>query len=166
MNSNDTPTIACEPIIEMVRGELTSKKRMLYRLLLVVVCIAGSGLISLWITEPRPLPIRLHIGFGALTAICIGWVGVLSWILTRRRCPTALDRVAIAWMATIACSCFLIVAVPIGMIRGDATTAITLLAAGLPMLGFALLLLRQALQLKRTLMQKLRELERAETGAA
>ena len=161
----EVPTPPCEPVIEMIQGELSSSKRWCYRALLVVVSIFAAALVSLWVTEPGPLPTRLHVAFATLLVICCGWIGVSIWILTRKNCPTAQDRVATAWMANFACLLFLIVAVPIGFVRGDAQVALALASTGATMFIVALVLLRHSLQLQARLQEKLSQLQRAEGGA-
>jgi hypothetical protein len=131
----------------------------MYRLILLLASLGVAALVSLWFTEPGPLPLRLHVAFATLTCIASGWIGVLTWILTRRNCPTALDRLATAWMATIACSLFLAVSLPIALVRGSLTAAISLGLVGMMLLGAALLLLQMAYALRRQLRSKLAELE-------
>lgn len=80
----------------LVRGELSSGKRWFYRMILLATSILLAVVLSLWATEPGPLPDRLHFAFGVMTLIACGWIGVLSWILSRRLCPTAVDRIATA----------------------------------------------------------------------
>jgi hypothetical protein len=144
MNSNDFATPSPDSILALVHGELSSGKRWVYRVILLAASVGVAALVSLWSTEPEPLPLRLHVAFAALTVIGTGWVGVLTWILTRRNCPTALDRIATAWMATIACSLFLIVSLPIAVARGELPAAASLALMGLGLLGSAVVMLRAA----------------------
>ena len=141
----------------MIRGELSSTRRWFYRLMLLVVSVFLALLLSLWVTEPGPL----HVAFAAMTCIALGWICVTTWVLTRRSCPTAIDRLATAWMATAACSLFLAVSTSIALLRGDAFAVLGLGAIGLPLLGLALFLLRRAYSLRAELKAKLVELEGA-----
>lgn len=150
-----------EPIHAIVRGELSSARRTGYRLMLVVVSILLALLTTLWVTEPGPLPARLHVSFAAMSGIAVGWIGVLVWILTRRSCPTAIDRLATSWMATVACGVFLVVSLSIAVIRGDANAALGLGVTGLGLLSLALFLLRRSYALKARLQSKLAQLEAA-----
>lgn len=143
----------------LVRGELSSGKRWFYRMILLVASIALAVVLSLWATEPGPLPDRLHIAFAAMTLIACGWIGVLSWILSRHLCPTAIDRIATAWMATLACGLFLAVALPISLLRGQFTSAVGLSLIGLISLGISLALLRCAYTWRTDLRGRLTELE-------
>ncbi len=159
MPINDSIPPSSEPILAMVRGELSSSRRWFYRLMLLAVSVVLASLLALWVTEPGPLPGRLHFSFAAMTCIALGWVGVLTWILTRRSCPTALDRVATTWMATLACCVFLAVSVPIALFRGHTQAALWLGVTGGAMLVGALFLLRRAYSLRARLRAKLAELE-------
>ena len=143
----------------LVRGELSSGKRWFYRIILLGASIALAVVLSLWTTEPRPLPVRLHTAFGAMALISCGWIGVLSWLLCRRFCPTAIDRIATTWMATIACGLFLAVALPISLLRGQFVAATGLSLVGLIMLGTSLALLRSAYAWRTELRGRLAELE-------
>ena len=143
----------------LVRGELSSGKRWFYRMILLAASIVLAVVLSLWATEPGPLPDRLHVAFGAMTLIACGWIGVLSWILSRRLCPTAMDRIATAWMATLACGLFLAVALPVAILRGQLAAAASLSLVGLTMLGVSLAILRSAYAWRAELRDRLAELE-------
>jgi Na+/H+-translocating membrane pyrophosphatase len=143
----------------LVRGELSSGKRWFYRMILLAASIVLAVVLSLWATEPGPLPNRLHFSFGAMTLIACGWIGVLSWILSRRLCPTAIDRIATAWMATLACGLFLAVALPTSLLRSQLAAAAGLSLVGLMMLGVSLSLLRSAYAWRTELRDRLAELE-------
>ena len=155
MNASFDSAPSTERVMAMIRGELSSPRRWFYRGVLLAASVGVAAILSLWTTEPGPLPLRLHIAFGALSAIGMSWIGVLTWILWRRRCPTALDRIATGWVATGACTLFLAVAVPIAVARGDTQSAIWLGALGLSMWGIAVVMLRSAYSLKNELLAKL-----------
>jgi hypothetical protein len=145
----------------LIRGELSSPRRWFYRAILLAASVMTAAIVSLWATEPRPLPLRLHVAFAAMTAIGAGWIAVLVWILTRRNCPTAIDRLATSWMATIACALFLAVSIPIALHRGRADhAALYLGAAGLLLLSVAALNLKLAYSLRAKLRAQLAELSR------
>lgn len=143
----------------LVRGALSSGKRWIYRMILLAASIALAVVLSLWATEPGPLPDRLHIAFGAMTLIACGWIGVLSWILSRHLCPTAIDRIATAWMATLACGLFLAVALLISLQRDQLAVAAGLSLVGFTMLGISLALLRSAYARRTELRNRLAELD-------
>ena len=157
MNASFDSVPSTERVMAMIRGELSSPRRWFYRGVLLAASVGVAAILSLWTTEPGPLPLRLHIAFGALSAIGMSWVCVLTWILWRRRCPTALDRIATGWVATGACTLFLAVAVPVAVVRGDTESAIWLAALGLSMWGIAVMMLRSAYSLKNELLAKLAE---------
>ena len=161
MPLNESISPSSESVLAMVRGELSSTRRWFYRLMLLVVSVFLALLLALWATEPGPLPGRLHVAFAAMACIALCWICVTTWILTRRSCPTAIDRLATAWMATAACSLFLAVSTSIALLRGDAFSVLGLGVIGLPLLGLALFLLRRAYSLRAELKAKLVELEGA-----
>ncbi len=148
-----------ESVLVLVRGELSPAKRWSYRVILVLASIGVAAVLSLWMTEPRPLPARLHVAFGVLCSIGLGWVSVLSWILLRRGCPLAIDRLATAWMATTACGLSLIVSVVIAGSRGSLASLATAGFVGAGLLGLAVLFLRRAYLLRATIQQRIQELQ-------
>lgn len=151
-------------VLATIHGELSTGRRWVYRSILLGAGIALAVIVSLWWTEPRPLPLRLHLAFAALSSIAAGWIGVLTWILTRKNCPTAIDRLATAWMATVACGTFLVVALPIALLRGDALTAVVLAVLGSGLLGGALWMLRAAYAFRAELRAKLQQLSAMPRG--
>lgn len=155
--STVNPDRSMEQALALVRGELSPFRRRLYGGVLLVTSLWTAALASLWLTEPQPLPMRLHVAFGAMIAVGSGWTAVLVWILVRRRCPTALDRLATAWMATIACVVSLVLSVGIALLRGNLAAIAGVLVTGLVLLAGALLLLRSALRLRRKLVAQLHE---------
>jgi len=158
MKSSETePSI--EPILALVHGELSPIRRWCYRLILLLAAVVVAAIATLWMTEPRPLPTRLHVAFGAMTGIGIGWIAVLTWILTQRNCPTAVDRLATAWMATAACSVSLVISLSIALIRPNIETAVAAGVTGLVLLGLALLFLGRAYSIRSKLKAKLKELQ-------
>ncbi|MBC7968274.1 MAG: hypothetical protein H7Z17_20400 [Fuerstia sp.] len=158
MKSNEiVPPI--EPVLALVHGELSRAKRWSYRIILLLASVEVAALLSLWVTEPKPLPTRLHVAFGAMTCIGLGWIGVLTWILARRNCPTVLDRLATAWMATAACSVSLVVSLSIALVRNDINAAVAAGGSGLVLLSLAVLLLNRAYSLRATLRARLKELQ-------
>ena len=118
MTKIDSTPPPSDRVLAMIRGELAPARRWLYRATLLAASVVTAAIVSLWTTEPRSLPLRLHVAFAALTAVGAGWIAVLTWILTRRNCPTALDRLATSWMATVACVLFLAVSIPVALSRG------------------------------------------------
>ena len=157
----NNPQPSTEPILAIVRGELSPTRRWVYRVMLLMVSVLLALLVALWVTEPGPLPRRLHISFAGMSSIAVGWVAVLAWILTRRSCPTAIDRLATNWMATLACCAFLAISVPIALFRGQTQAALGLGVTGVGMLALALFLLRGTYALRARLRTKLTELEAA-----
>lgn len=149
--------------MRIVTGELSTKKRWLYRALALVIFVWVMALSSMWLTEPTGLPASTNVAFAAMLVLGFGWVGVLLWILTRRSCPTAIDRIATGWMATLACSVSLVLSVAIAAIRNNSWAALTLAVTGLPILLAALLLLSSGYTLRRSLLERLKASNMAES---
>lgn len=154
----DSPP-ATDEVMARVRGELSTRRRWFYRGVLVAASIGVAVVVSLWTTEPRPLPLRLHLAFAGLTLIGASWVGVLSWILSRRYCPTALDRIATGWVATGACTLFLLMAVGIAWSRDRVGEVAWVVIGGVFFLSVAAVMLCRAYAERRRLRMRLAELE-------
>ncbi len=159
MNALTSPPPAIDQVMMLVRGELSSRRRWFYRGILLAASVMAAVILSLWTTEPRELPLRLHVAFGAMTAVGISWIGVMTWILWRKRCPTALDRIATAWVATGACGVFLSVGAGIAIARERTGGVFWIAVVGVFLLIFAVGMLRNAYTLRRRLLAKLAELE-------
>lgn len=155
-------TTAPEATLALVRGELSAARRWGYRLVFAVAATMVAALASLWATEPGPLPMRLHVAFAVMIAIGLGWVSVSGWILLRHRCPTALDRIASCWMATIACAISLVVSVAIALFRGQHLAALTLAILGISLEVVAVVLLRNAYAFREHLRSRLAEINAME----
>lgn len=153
------PAPPAEKTIALIKGELASRRRWFYRCVMVAAILGLSALLSLWLTEPTPLPIRLHLAFAGLTAVLVGWIGVLGWILLRRSCPTADDRVATSWMATLASALFTAVGVPIAWFRSGPMMGASLAAMGIALLVIAGMMLARAYRLRKQLRQWAAEFE-------
>jgi hypothetical protein len=146
-----------EQVLALVRGELSSGRRWFYRGVLVAASTGLAVILSLWTTEPRPLPLRLQVAFAGLSLIGASWVCVLSWILSRRYCPTALDRIATGWVATGACTLFLVMAVGIADMRNRVGEAKWAAILGLFMLSIAVGILGRAYRERSRLRKRLAE---------
>lgn len=145
-------------IVAMIHGQLTTAKRWLYRILLVVTCALVALIGSLWLTEPGPLPVRLHIAFASFVTIGCGWICVFTWLLWRRSCHSVVDQLVTGWAATIATGSSLIVAMPIAISRGTTQAVVALLALGLLMFAASLWLLARAYRHQAQLRLRLSEL--------
>lgn len=160
---NNVPS--ADRVMAMIRGELTSARRWFYRGILLVAAIGLGAILSLWTTEPRELPMRLHVAFGALSVINAAWIGVTVWILSRRRCPTALDRIATAWVATGACLLFLAVILGVAISRDRVGEVRWAALFGVLLLNGAIVMLWRAYAQRKELQRKLAELEHATLDA-
>lgn len=159
MTTNTLSPPTTERVLAMIRGELSTPRRWFYRAVLLAASVMTAAILSLWMTESGPLPLRLHVAFGALSLIGCAWIGVLTWILWIRRCPTALDQIATGWVATGACALFLVVAVVTAVTRGDQQAAIWLGLIGISFLSVAVMMLCRAYAWREELRRKLAELE-------
>lgn len=83
------PAPPTDKILAVIHGELSARRRWFYRVMLVGVGGLLAAVLSLWMTEPGPLPTRLHIAFATIALIQAGWIIVFTWILTH---ATALLR--------------------------------------------------------------------------
>jgi len=143
--NNDDPTVeSTERIMALVRGELSTRRRWCYRLFLVLVSLVLALVLSLWTTEPAPLPMRTHVAFAAICSIALGWIVVLSTILLARNCPSAIDRLATAWMATVASFVFVSGAVVIALVRENWSAVGAVFGLGAAFMLASILLLRAA----------------------
>ncbi|MEM9643643.1 MAG: hypothetical protein AAF989_01505 [Planctomycetota bacterium] len=119
-----SPAPPVEVSLSNIHHELSSKRRWVHRLILIANAIAIAGVLSLWVTEPGPLPTRLHVAFATLLVIQSVWIITSAWILTRRHCPDSLSRITTAWASVIACSLFTAVGVAICLQRGEPAIAL------------------------------------------
>lgn len=131
-------------VMAMIQGELSSKRRWIYRIALSTITIATLAFASFWFTEPEPLPTLTNVLFGILMGICLCWIAVFTWILLCKKCPSAIDRIATGWMASLACGISLVVSVVIAIARDQLIAALVLGIIGTALLGVAILLLRSA----------------------
>jgi hypothetical protein len=160
MNASIELPPATDKVMALIRGELSSARRWFYRGVLVAASIGLAVIVSLWTTEPRPLPLRLHMAFAGLTLVGASWLGVITWILSRRHCPTALDRIATGWVATGACMLFLVMGVAIASMRGQAGGVVAIGLTGILLLSVAVAMLWRAYAERSRLRFRLAELER------
>lgn len=93
-----TAPVSVERLQRLAAAELSVAARLRYAALLLV-SLAGAGLVaSLWITEPD-LPARTHAAFAAIVLVATGWAALAARALATRRVLFARHRVTVAWMA-------------------------------------------------------------------
>ncbi len=113
---SDEPDMSAEEMIGRLEGALSPWRRAGG----VVALIAGAAgtifVVSLWATEPGPLPGHTRLAFALLTGFCLAWAGYGGWAITRRAPLFALDRVIAGWLAVAVSTVTtaLIVAVAVG----------------------------------------------------
>ena len=159
MTTND-PRPSLEEVRKSLAGELSTRSRLAYTVLLLVDLGLAVAVGSLWLTEPG-LPARTHIAFGLLVAFALAWSGFLLWTLTRRKVMLARHRVLAGRLAVTFCSVFTLGVLALGLFQPE-RRAMGFSAAGMG--GFLLLvaiaLLIPAQRRYRELMARRVELER------
>ncbi|GAA4046680.1 hypothetical protein [Nonomuraea soli] len=100
-----------EEIIELVRGEVTPWRRFRGVVALVGGLVGGTLLVSLWASEPSPLPDRTNLVFGMLTLLCAAWFCFGVWATVRPAPIFAMDRLVAAWLAVAASALMTVVLV-------------------------------------------------------
>ena len=165
-DTNSISLGANSDVLAIVRGELLSRRRWVYRFVLVASCIVFAGVLSLWLTEPVPLPFRLHAAFAVLLAIASGWIVVTTWFLLRVNCPTAQDQIATAWMSLVACVAMFVLAFAITASRGAVGQVLAVCGVGVPFIGAAAVRLRAAYRRREELLKRLSELEADERSSS
>lgn len=148
---SDYTAPSAEAALAIIRRELAPGRRGLYAAMLIVVATLLGLLLSLWLTEPGPLPSRLHAAFGALVLLNTGWCATLVRILARRRTLVD-DRVLLARTAVFAASLFGIVGTAVAISRERASAATAVVALSLTFVALASGLLARALAARRDLL--------------
>jgi hypothetical protein len=161
MNMSLSSPPSTKDVTAMIQGELSSPRRWFYRIVLLAASVGVAIILSLWTTEPKQLPLRLHVAFAGLTVIGMSWIGVMTWILWQRHCPAARDRIATGWVATGACTLFLFTAVPIAVMRQRVGGVMWIALLGVFLLSIAFSMLWKAYSLRAYLRRKMTELEHA-----
>ncbi len=146
MTTRDTSFTAREHSAASVRraahGALSMRARVGYVALMIVSVCGAAALVSLWATEPG-LPWRTHVGFAAMTALCVGWASLAAWVLSRRRVLLGYDRVLAGRMAVTGSGLFLMGTVVAAAVSGRPAAWGGVLL-GLAMFAVALVQLRRA----------------------
>lgn len=148
-----------EKISALVEAELASGRRWLHRITLVAASIMLAIIVALWVSEPRPLLLRLHISFALMSAIALGWILVLANILLRKNCPTVGDRIATAWMSVVGSGSFAIASLAISWMRGEMMAMLTLAIVSGGLLTMAVVHLRDAYRQRERLRRRLSQLD-------
>lgn len=169
MTTNDprpleTPRPAAEEVRKRLAGELSTRSRLLYTLLLLVDLTLAAAVGSLWLTEPS-LPARTHIAFGLLLAFALTWSGFLLWTLTRRKVLLAWHRVLAGRLAVVFCSIFTLGALGLGLAQPERRgVGFSMAAMGGFLLLVAIAILLAARRRYRELTARRRHLERELEG--
>jgi hypothetical protein len=160
MTHYDTPTLTAEQIRLAIQRELSTGKRVVY-ILLLLVTLTAAGLIGLlWLTEPMPLPLRTQLVFGMLLVINVSWAVFCGWVLVRRQVLFAAHRVIAGWMAVVFCFLFLGMGCAIAYQRANSAAFAAIVMLGLIEAGVAIVVLQRALRYRRQLMDRRDELMR------
>lgn len=162
-----SPSPALDPpplagTLALIEKELAPQRRRRHSGLLVANVGVVAALASLWSTEPGPLPLRLHVAFGAMVGIGAAWIVTLLWLRTRHTSLLADDRVALARVAVGASLVFAVVGTGIALGRAAAGPAWAVGSVGGSFLVVAMVMLVRATR-QRALLRALRA--RLEAGA-
>jgi hypothetical protein len=160
MNDALVPMLGAEVIRRAMHKELSTTARVSYILLLLVGL--GSALLigSLWLTEPRPLPLRTQVAFGMLVAVNLAWATLSAWVLAQRKVLYVQHKIIGAWMAIVFCAAFLLLGMGIAYQRGNTTALIILTMGGIAQLIVAVVLLARARRQRSELLARREELQR------
>lgn len=82
--------------------ELSPRPRVLCGAWLVFTLTGALGLMSMWMTEPAPLPARTHVAFAFLLLIDLVWVAFFARMLMVRGLNFARQRVVGGTVAVVA----------------------------------------------------------------
>jgi hypothetical protein len=158
MNDTLAPTLGPEVIRQAMHKELSTAARVGY-ILLLLVGIGGALLIgSLWLTEPRPFPLRTHLAFGMLMAVNLSWAALSTWVLSRRKVLYAQHKVIGGWMAIVFCAAFLLLGMGIAYQRGNTNALLVIMLGGVAQLVVASALLVRARRQRSELLARRDEL--------
>lgn len=140
--------MACREVPEALERALAAEVSMRARMRHMAVGLAGgcgAALIAvLWLTEPRPLPVRTGVAFATLIVIGLAWAVFAGWVLSRRRPLFALDRVVGARLALLATAMTGTGGTALAAVRGTTAEALTVALAGGALIAIAGLTLVRA----------------------
>ena len=156
----DPPSV--DGALALIERELAPRRRRRYSGLLIANVGVVAALGSLWSTEPGPLPVRLHVAFGAMVGSGVAWIVTLLWLRARHTSLLADDRVALARVAVGASLVFAAVGTGIALGRAEAGPAWAVGSMGGSFLVVAIVMLVRATR-QRALLRALRA--RLEAGA-
>jgi hypothetical protein len=154
------PTLTAEQIRNAIQRELSTGKRVVYVLLMLVTLTAAGLIAALWLTEPVPLPLRTQLVFSILLVINLSWAGFCGWVLVRRQVLFAAHRVIAGWMAVIFCFLFLGTGSAIAYQRASSAAFASIVLLGAIEAGVAIVVLQRALRYRRQLITRRDELMR------
>jgi hypothetical protein len=163
-NETELSMPSTDAALSIVNSELSSRQRWIHWSILLLNFAVMAGVLSLWTTEPKPLPTRLHIGFAAIVGLAACWIAVLGWILARKHCQTAVARLATAWVAAIGSLLFFVIGISVSMSRSDSSAALILGSVGVVLIAGTVLMLRRAWADQAGLKAKLAELQALESA--
>ncbi|MFI6812199.1 hypothetical protein ACIBG7_07320 [Nonomuraea sp. NPDC050328] len=122
-----------DEIIALVRAESSPWRRLRGTVALLGGLVGGTFLVTLWATEPGPLPDRTRLVFALLALICAGWTAFGAWSVLGPRPLFALDGLVAGWLALAASLATTAVTVTVAADRG--TGLAVAIAAGALFIG-------------------------------
>ncbi|WP_168565131.1 DUF2723 domain-containing protein [Crateriforma spongiae] len=144
-----------DQIFAIVQRELSTQRRTVHRLALLGAIVMTGIVVALWITEHRPLPVRLHVSFAAMSALGVAWIIILGNILLRKNCPTSWDRIATAWAGLAGGIAFAVASTIVCVMRGEPTAAVSLGLASSVFVAIAAMNVRKAYRWQDSLRQRI-----------
>ena len=150
----------------LASSEASLGSRIFYTALLVFSLSAGILLLTLWLTEPEPLPTRTKIGFLFCLAAAFSWAAFAGWTLSNRRRMFARQKVVASALALVFTSLFLVGGVTISLMRGRGDQAALLGVTGGTMVACAALLHAQARTIRRLLLEQKERLDGPAEGSS
>lgn len=162
MTDADHPATAAPaaiPSMDAVAALRSPARRIMFVTVGLLAAMVAVGVLSLWVTEPEPLPRATQVAFAGIELIAVAWMAYAVWGLTRQTSLLARDRVVgggIGAVATIVTTGF---AVVIAMTRAAPLAAAVALATGAALLSAALTIVMAGRREHRRLVAARTELE-------
>ncbi|XTZ14502.1 hypothetical protein ACQSSU_23880 [Micromonospora echinospora] len=94
--------MSAQEIIDRLAPTLSVRTRIRAVAALLAGLAGAVFVVSLWWSEPGPLPGRTQLAFALFTVFSVAWACYGGWLLTRKVPLFATEQVIAAWIALIA----------------------------------------------------------------